>query len=128
MTARIDALEEALRELHVERLDFDPGTDLCLECDSSYTCDPGLEPTPECDRCAHAVLERVRLAVRKALDYRDAKVWWCWPAASPLAHARTPGTRGRAVCGGPIHVKACLATGSEPRCQACVEALKAGER
>lgn len=125
MKARLEALEDALRQLHIERLDHDD--DQCPECGSHTNCEDGLEPTPECHLCAHVVLERVRIAVRKAIAYRDAKLWWCWPAASPLAHARTPGTRGRAVCGGPIHVKACLATGNEPRCAACEAALKNGE-
>lgn len=74
LASRVAALEAALRVLHPERLDFDAHSDECLECRSSYTCDTGLEPTPECDKCAHAVLERVRLAVRKALARRALEV------------------------------------------------------
>lgn len=66
--ARVAELEAALRMLHPERLDFDAHSDECLECRSSYSCDSDMEPTPECHQCAHAVLERARIAARRALE------------------------------------------------------------
>jgi DNA-directed RNA polymerase subunit RPC12/RpoP len=56
------AAREALMLAHPERIEGTP--DACAECGEPYELHDGCDPTPECDRCAHALLAKVRAAAR----------------------------------------------------------------
>jgi DNA-directed RNA polymerase subunit RPC12/RpoP len=56
------AAREALMLANPENVECD--SDFCAECGELYELRDGCDPTPECDRCAHALLAKVRAAAR----------------------------------------------------------------
>jgi DNA-directed RNA polymerase subunit RPC12/RpoP len=48
--------------------DDDPGDDyVCCECGAEYSLHDGCDPTPECDSCAHDLLQAARHSLGAAL-------------------------------------------------------------